>query len=87
MCINYHRHQLKKQLYLSAAKQAGSLEVNHFNPRTCRGGGVGWTPHGFSRITRVERGGSPQNLQYPRVEQFDTYCLNFKSMSCQLIKL
>ena len=58
------------------------------NPRTCRGGGVGWTPpHGFSRITRVKRGGSPRNLQYPRDDQFDTYCENFKSMSCQVIKL
>ena len=56
-----------------------------FNPRTCKG--VERTPHGFSQITRVKRGGSPRNLQYPRVDQFDTYCENFKSMSCQVIKL
>ena len=31
-------------------------------------------PHGFSRITRVKRDGSTRNLQYPRVDQFDTYC-------------
>ena len=60
-------------------------ERRYFNPRTCRG--VGWTPHGFTQITRVKRGGSPRNLQYPRVDQFDTYCENFKSMSCQVIKL
>ena len=49
--------------------------------------GVERTPHVFSRITHVKRRGSPQNLQYPRVHQFDTYCENFKSMSCQVIKL
>ena len=54
--------------------------------RTCRGG-VGWTPMFFSQITRVKRGGSPRNLQYSRVDRFDTYCENFKSMSCQVIKL
>ena len=29
-------------------------------------------------ITRVKRGGSPRNLQYPRDDQFDTYCENFQ---------
>ena len=32
------------------------------------------TPGGFSRITRVKRGRSPQKLLYPRNDQFDTYC-------------
>ena len=50
-------------------------------------GGSNGPPHGFSRITRVKRGGSPQNLLYPRVDQFDKYCYNFKSMSCQVIRL
>ena len=36
------------------------------------GGSDGPPPHGFSQITRVKRGGSPRNLQYPRVDQFDT---------------
>ena len=51
------------------------------------GGGSNGPPHGFSQITRVKGGRSPRNLQYPRFDQFDTYCENFKSMSCQAIKL
>ena len=52
-------------------------------------GGVGWTSphHGFSPITRVKRAGSPRNVQYPRIDRLDTYCEDFKSMSCQVIKL
>ena len=50
-------------------------------------GGSNGLLHGYSRITRVKRGGSPRNLQYRRVYQFNTYCKNFKSMSYQVIKL
>ena len=43
-------------------------------PRTYRGRGTpNWHQNGFLRIARVTRGGPPQNLQYPRVHQFDTY--------------
>ena len=57
------------------------------NPRTCRE--VERTPHIFFRkyLTLVKRGRSPRNLRHPRVDQFDTYCENFKPMSCQVIKL
>ena len=55
------------------------------NPRTCRGGSNG-PPRFFANNSRKTRRIAAK-LDAPLLDQFDTYCENFKSMSCQVIKL